>query len=285
MADGLPRSARWRSVAVCALHTGHPREPRNSRRATHGARAGGDDIAHRVQSAIHIFRRWRDAASCPSCKTSRAAHGTCTSRSQYRTRDCGRRTIRICTMLRRPWKARGVAKDSVDSYFGMREISVVDLPGTNIPYVAINGKPVYLQLALDQAYHPQGFYTFPTDSILRNEIVHARQLGLTGLREHIKIEAPRKLYWADKLGVLIMADVPNWWGPPDSVAFPRARLRRERDDRAGLQPSIDLLVDHVQRNLGSHEQGERQGRLSSRNAAPRDSERSSSRSGSIRRGW
>ncbi|MEO7041928.1 MAG: sugar-binding domain-containing protein [Gemmatimonadaceae bacterium] len=116
-------------------------------------------------------------------------------------------------------KGSGIATDSVDSYFGMREISVVDLPGTSIPYVAVNGKPVYLQLALDQAYHPEGFYTFPTDSMLRNEIVHARQLGLTGLREHIKIEAPRKLYWADKLGVLIMADVPNWWGPPDSTAF------------------------------------------------------------------
>ncbi len=113
----------------------------------------------------------------------------------------------------------GIARDSVDTYFGMREISVVNLPGTSIPYVAVNGKPVYLQLALDQAYHPQGFYTFPTDSILRNEIVHARQLGLSGLREHIKIEAPRKLYWADRLGVLIMADVPNWWGPPDSAAF------------------------------------------------------------------
>jgi len=113
----------------------------------------------------------------------------------------------------------GVATDSVDTYFGMREISVVDLPGTTIPYIAINGKPVFLELALDQAYHPEGFYTFPTDSILRNEIVHAKQLGLTGLREHIKIEAPRKLYWADKLGVLIMADVPNWWGPPDSAAF------------------------------------------------------------------
>jgi hypothetical protein len=113
----------------------------------------------------------------------------------------------------------GMASDSVDTYFGMREISVVDLPGTTIPYVAVNGKPVYLQLALDQAYHPQGFYTFPTDSILRNEIVHARDLGLTGLREHIKIEAPRKLYWADRLGLLIMADVPNWWGPPDSAAF------------------------------------------------------------------
>ena len=43
----------------------------------------------------------------------------------------------------------GIATDSVQSYFGMRTISVVDLPGTHYPYVAINGKPVYLQLALE----------------------------------------------------------------------------------------------------------------------------------------
>ena len=113
----------------------------------------------------------------------------------------------------------GLQPDVVQTYFGMRTISVVDLPGTDYPYVAINGKPVFLQLALDQAYHEGGFYTFPTDSALRNEILMARQIGLNGLREHIKIEAPRKLYWADRLGVLIMADVPNWWGPPDSAAF------------------------------------------------------------------
>ena len=114
---------------------------------------------------------------------------------------------------------RGFVADTVRTYFGMRTISVADLPGTQYPYVAINGQPVFLQLALDQAYHPKGFYTFPTDSVLKEEILRARQIGLTGLREHIKIESPRKLYWADRLGVLIMADVPNWWGPPDSAAF------------------------------------------------------------------
>jgi hypothetical protein len=43
--------------------------------------------------------------------------------------------------------------------------------------VAINGKPVFLQLALDQAYHPTGFYTFPSDSFTRMEILRARQIG------------------------------------------------------------------------------------------------------------
>src|SRR4029079_17661821 len=82
----------------------------------------------------------------------------------------------------------GLAPDSVRTYFGMRTIGVVNLPGTTYPYVAINGTPVFLQLALDQAYHPQGYYTFHTDSVLRDEILRARRIGLNGLREHIKIE-------------------------------------------------------------------------------------------------
>jgi hypothetical protein len=130
----------------------------------------------------------------------------------------------------------GGADDVVKTYFGMRTIGVVDLPGTNFPYVAINGTPVYLQLALDQAYHPDGFYTFPTDSVLRDEILRARQIGLNGLREHIKLEAPRKLYWADRLGVLIMADIPNWWGQPDSAAF--------REHEYALRQAIDRDFNH-----------------------------------------
>src|SRR5207247_11225048 len=113
----------------------------------------------------------------------------------------------------------GMAADRVQTYFGMGPIGVGNVPGTTYRYVALNGTPVYLQLALDQAYHPQGYYTFPSDSVLRDEILRARQIGLNGLREHVKIEAPRKLYWADRLGVLVMAYVPNWWGPPDSAAF------------------------------------------------------------------
>lgn len=130
----------------------------------------------------------------------------------------------------------GAGADRVRSYFGMRTVGVVDLPGSGHPYVAINGEPVYMQLALDQAYHPTGFYTFPTDSILRDEILRARQIGLNGLREHIKLETPRKLYWADRLGVLIMADIPNWWGQPDSAAF--------REHEVALRAAVERDFNH-----------------------------------------
>jgi hypothetical protein len=123
------------------------------------------------------------------------------------------------------------AADEVKSYFGMRKISVVDLPGTQHPYIALNGKPLYLQLALDQAYHPEGYYTFPSDEFTRDEVLRSRQIGLNGLRVHIKVPLPRKLYWADRLGMLIMADVPNFWGPPE----PRARQDWEHAMRGMIQ--------------------------------------------------
>lgn len=109
------------------------------------------------------------------------------------------------------------AMDQVTTYFGMRKISVTTLPGSDYPYVALNNKPIYLQLTLDQSYHPEGFYTFPSDEFMRNEILLSKQIGLNGNRIHIKVEVPRKLYWADKLGLLIMADVPNSWGEPDAA--------------------------------------------------------------------
>ena len=46
--------------------------------------------------------------------------------------------------------AAGGAEDRVQTYFGLRSIGVVPLPGHGFPYVALNGKPVYLQMTLDQ---------------------------------------------------------------------------------------------------------------------------------------
>lgn len=106
-------------------------------------------------------------------------------------------------------------EDRVKTYFGMRKIGTGILPGTDYPYVTLNNKPIYLQLSLDQAYHPEGYYTFPSDKFMRDEILRSKQIGLNAQRIHIKVEIPRKLYWADKLGLLIMADVPNSWGPPE----------------------------------------------------------------------
>ncbi|AFK02285.1 glycoside hydrolase family 2 sugar binding protein [Emticicia oligotrophica DSM 17448] len=129
--------------------------------------------------------------------------------------------------------------DVVKSYFGMRKISTVNLPNTNYKYIALNDKPVYMQLALDQSYHPTGFYTFPTDEFMKNEILLARNIGLNGIRTHIKVDVPRKLYWADKLGVLVMSDLPNFWGEPDKNAQKESEFTlREMIKRDYNHPAI-----------------------------------------------
>lgn len=129
--------------------------------------------------------------------------------------------------------------DEVSTYFGMRKISAVEIPGKDFQYVALNNKPLYMKLALDQSYHPEGFYTFPSDKFMKEEIQRAKDLGLNGLRIHIKAEIPRKLYWADKLGLLIMEDIPNFWGEPDDIAKTNwEQIAREEIARDYNCPSI-----------------------------------------------
>ena len=135
-------------------------------------------------------------------------------------------------------------KDEVESYFGQRKIGVMPFPGADYNYVALNNKPIYLQLCLDQSYHPEGYYTFPSDEFMKNEILLSKKVGLNGNRIHIKVEVPRKLYWADKLGLLIMADTPNYWGEP----VPEAREDWENCLRAQVErdynhPSIFAWVN------------------------------------------
>jgi len=119
--------------------------------------------------------------------------------------------------------------DEVNTYFGMRKISAVQIPGKDFTYVALNNEPLYLRLTLDQSFHPEGFYTFPSDQFMKEEIMRAKDLGLNGLRIHIKAEIPRKLYWADKLGLLIMEDVPNFWGEPTPEAKANWEYIAERE--------------------------------------------------------
>ena len=105
--------------------------------------------------------------------------------------------------------ASGDAADSVQSYFGMRTIRRSGWNGNEYEYILLNGEPVYLRGALDQAFHPDGLHAYPSDDVIRGDIQLAKDVGLNMLRCHIKINDPRYYYWADKLGLLIMYDIPS----------------------------------------------------------------------------
>ncbi|MGI6240159.1 MAG: glycoside hydrolase family 2 protein [Christensenellales bacterium] len=112
--------------------------------------------------------------------------------------------------------------DIVHTYFGIREIEAKD------GRILLNGAPIYINGVLDQAFHPQGHFTYPDDKSMRDEAWRVKRLGLNMARIHIKPEEPRKLYWMDKLGVLIMQDMPCFWGEPNDEA--RAAYESEWPD-------------------------------------------------------
>ncbi|HPO07093.1 MAG TPA: glycoside hydrolase family 2 TIM barrel-domain containing protein [bacterium] len=100
--------------------------------------------------------------------------------------------------------------DTVRTYFGIRSVSRQALPGKDYEYIFLNGRPIYLIGALDQSFNPEGVYTFPNDAATRFDVEKALEFGFNFLRIHIKVEEPRFYYWADRLGLLIQQDMPNF---------------------------------------------------------------------------
>lgn len=112
----------------------------------------------------------------------------------------------------------GDGVDEVHTYFGIREVGSARVDDRKRKYITLNGKPLYINGCLDQSFNATGFFTLPEDEDARKEIEQMKALGLNCARIHIKPEDPRKLYWADKLGLLIMEDIPCYWSEPSSVA-------------------------------------------------------------------
>ena len=136
----------------------------------------------------------------------------------------------------------GGAADRLLTYFGMRSVDRAHWNDQEYEVILLNGEPVYLRGALDQAFHPDGVYSYPSDEAIRGDIRLAKDLGLNMLRCHIKINDPRYYYWADRLGLLIMYDLPSPW-----VDSPRMRRTLESMLRAAIardfnHPSIFAWV-------------------------------------------
>ncbi len=101
------------------------------------------------------------------------------------------------------WGARGVRLDSVRSYTAIRTV------GTMGDRLSLNGRPYQLRLVLDQGYWPETGLTPPDSAALRRDIELTKSLGFNGVRKHQKIEDPRFLYWADRLGLLVWEEMPS----------------------------------------------------------------------------
>ena len=98
----------------------------------------------------------------------------------------------------------GKTVDEMKSYFGLRAIAIEGRA------ILVNGKRVFQRLILDQGFYPDGIWTAPSDTELKNDIERSLAAGFNGARLHQKVFEPRYLYWADKLGYLVWGEFPNW---------------------------------------------------------------------------
>jgi beta-galactosidase/beta-glucuronidase len=106
--------------------------------------------------------------------------------------------------------------DSVGSYFGMREVSLMQytLPKSSAigSRPAINGNFSFLAGWLDQSWWSDGEYTAPSDDALAFDVQAVKTFGLNSVRLHQKVNPERWYFAADKLGVAILQDAVQKYG-------------------------------------------------------------------------
>ncbi|MBO3831859.1 MAG: hypothetical protein FGF51_00525 [Candidatus Brockarchaeota archaeon] len=105
--------------------------------------------------------------------------------------------------------------------FGMRKIEVCE------NRILLNGEPIYLIGALDQDFYPDVIYGTPSEEMLRNQFLKAKELGLNFLRTHIKIPCQNYLEWADRIGIMLWIDFPSFYRFTFEA---RERMRRELEE-------------------------------------------------------
>lgn len=93
--------------------------------------------------------------------------------------------------------------DKVKSYTALRSVSI------NRDRFMLNGRPYHLKLVLDQGYWPDTLLAAPNDEALRKDVELAKAMGFNGVRKHQKVEDPRYLYWADRLGLMVWEEMPS----------------------------------------------------------------------------
>jgi len=104
--------------------------------------------------------------------------------------------------------------DECTSYTALRSVAVLR------DRFMLNGRPYLLRLVLDQGYWPDTLLAAPSDDALRRDVELAKAMGFNGVRKHQKIEDPRYLYWADRLGLLV------WEEMPSAYRFTRTAIKR-----------------------------------------------------------
>lgn len=122
--------------------------------------------------------------------------------------------------------------DTVTVSSGLRDVHVEG------GQIVLNGERLFVRGVLDQGYWPETGITAPTDEAFVVDLELAAEAGFNLVRKHLKLEDPRFLHHADRLGMLVWAE-PASTGrfTPEAVARFEAQIE-PMVRRDGNHPSI-----------------------------------------------
>ena len=151
-------------------------------------------------------------------------------------------------------------KDEVAGYFGMRKFEKrKDAKG--VWRFFLNNRPYYVMATLDQGWWPDGLLTPPSDEAMAFDIQTLKDCGFNTMRKHIKVE-PLRYYWlCDKMGLLVIQDLPSgngsWKSPVQAETTARYWLeRQEQKEMMDVLQSIPSIVMWNPYNEGWTQPGE-----------------------------
>lgn len=130
-------------------------------------------------------------------------------------------------------------KDVVKGYFGMRKIEKrKDAKG--VLRFFLNNKPYFMIGTLDQGWWPDGLLTPPSEEGMEYDVKVLKDCGFNMLRKHIKVEPQQYYAMCDRLGILVIQDLPS--GDGRSISPLKAdTVRRYWLERQEMKEMMDDL--------------------------------------------
>ncbi len=125
--------------------------------------------------------------------------------------------------------------DVVTSYVAFRSAGV-ERDGQGVPRLCLNHRPYFLRGVLDQGYWPDGLLTPPGEEAMASDLRAVARLGFNAVRKHVKVESERFYALCDRMGVLVLQDMPSGGEIPskrwsrDLPTFVRRSWHAQRDD-------------------------------------------------------
>ena len=134
-------------------------------------------------------------------------------------------------------------KDRFSGHFAMRKFSKGKDAEGRLRFM-LNNRPYYILGTLDQGWWPDGLLTPPSEAAMEHDIRTLKDCGFNMMRKHIKVEPRRYYALCDRIGILVLQDLPSAADHDSEIerfAMNAANARTYGFQRHELKAMIDNL--------------------------------------------